>query len=345
MLKSNRKHKSDVERGIRSLLEFGNRLNFSTGQGANDQELARRLLNTLEEIFPSVEYNEASGMFRVECLWRDEERKVVAKFSYNKREIKLFDEFLQNLCQQIKDGKFIHLFLQEVRKESFTRFELKKEAEHKYQLDSNKNNQAVSVGADDRENFLMYEKDDLNEISEDFIEYALEGSSSVGRLISIILNSNEPRKVFDIYHASWCSFEEIFISFFTDYHLLFGSFEKIKICNACEKLYLEKRRNRSKYCSDTCRSSARSNLGDRSNCQQRQRVYLNSAYDRVKNHWPKFPGNDDCRKCQIDQQQNRKVGGECPVVKKNNKQLIEEYEKVKWKRRKKEAVKKRNHLL
>lgn len=331
------------------MLGFGNWLINGTGQGENDQAVARMLENSLRGIFPDVEYDETSSMFRVECLRRNEEGKAVAKFSFDRQDVDLYVDFLEKLYRQITDGNFTHLYLQEVREEKVIRFQLRSDAENEYQLKTEvrkKNSQDLFVNNfkipkfDIRkfeevltEQNLKYIEDDVEEIEEIHIEYVLEGSNSLGKFICIDVDLGEPRKIIDIYHNSWCNFVDIFISFFVDYHLICGSFEKIKICNNCKKFYLEKKRGRSRYCSDACRSQARSGLDrDENKCQQRQRIFLNSAYDRVNKYWPKFPGNEDCRKCNIDHKQDRIVGGECAVVKKNNKQLIKEYEKVKWKR-------------
>lgn len=132
-------------------------------------------------------------------------------------------------------------------------------------------------------------------------------------------------------------FMSIFIKTFFDlltailiqFHLAFNNFNRIKICETCDNLTYEKKKDAKIFCSDDCRSRYHSNeLDDRRLCRERQNAKGRYDIKKVKDVLNSIL-KCDCTKC------NEFVkGGKCQIMLKRNEK---EFEKA---RKRKEAARK-----
>jgi|GEM_PF-4519489 hypothetical protein len=129
---------------------------------------------------------------------------------------------------------------------------------------------------------------------------------------------------------------------FAKYYCLFGSFDRIKICNynPCKKLFIEKKDGSSKHCSDKCRHNNHYALlsDDQRNCMLRQNAWIGRLYvKRDKNlidkkveklfnqlpHTPHLMDRDYCSMCR-----EQLGNGKCPEFKKRNKKAFNIFSQI-----------------
>jgi len=101
------------------------------------------------------------------------------------------------------------------------------------------------------------------------------------------------------------------------YFSLFGSFDRIKVCKNCNRMFLEKKYGYSIYCSDKCRVNfnVASEPKEIIRCRARQNRWLGRKLltpDTIK--------KDDCENCQ--EQKSKLKGGTCPKVQEKNKKAL-----------------------
>jgi hypothetical protein len=106
------------------------------------------------------------------------------------------------------------------------------------------------------------------------------------------------------------------------YQYLFGSFERIKICKQCEKLFIEKQLGAGMYCGGTCRKRHYDSLQPKEKrlCRERQNWWI--RYRHLFHRWPRgfTLQKDDCLNCP-----GTVESGRCPLLIKKNKRIFEKY--------------------
>ena len=106
------------------------------------------------------------------------------------------------------------------------------------------------------------------------------------------------------------------------YQYLFGSFERLKVCNHCGKLFFEKKLGAGLYCSSLCRKKYFDSLQppEKRKCRERQNGWI--RYRHLFHGWdrPFTLQKDDCLSCS-----GTTVSGKCPELIKKNKTAFERY--------------------
>jgi hypothetical protein len=127
-------------------------------------------------------------------------------------------------------------------------------------------------------------------------------------------------------------FLQIVRSLLVDYHIVFGNFEYIKVCEWCKNLFVEKRKGRGRFCSKDCqRKSMQSS--EKYKCMNRQNMWIGRQIAKIKKQVdifrfkltdiPKYkpgPGHvspDDCETCNTCVK-----GGKCNALMEMNKKVL-----------------------
>lgn len=99
------------------------------------------------------------------------------------------------------------------------------------------------------------------------------------------------------------------------YGFLFGSFDRIKICKNCGKLFFEKKKGAGTFCGDGCRLHRHIELEDpkKHSCRNRQNRWLGRRFST-----PDYVGKDECESCSEWKTQS----GSCPILTKKNENLL-----------------------
>ena len=109
------------------------------------------------------------------------------------------------------------------------------------------------------------------------------------------------------------------------YQFLMESFERVKICKQCKKLFVEKKLGAKEYCSGTCRKKHHDSLQPKEKrlCRERQNKWIN--YQSLFNDWGRVYTiqKDDCLDCTAAAE-----SGKCPALIKKNKRNFEKYAKA-----------------
>ncbi len=100
---------------------------------------------------------------------------------------------------------------------------------------------------------------------------------------------------------------------FIHFHLVFGGFDRIKICQFCGHLYFEKKKGAGMYCSTRCKgkANAQKNRDEKTLCRNRQNAWATDGSRTIELDPVK---KLDCRNCDI--YLNKLKGGSCPELKK-----------------------------
>jgi hypothetical protein len=106
------------------------------------------------------------------------------------------------------------------------------------------------------------------------------------------------------------------------YEYLLGSFERVKVCKQCRKLFVEKKLGAGQYCSDTCRKTHYDSMQpeEKRLCRERQNAWI--RYRGLFHYWPRVFNiqKDDCLNCQ-----NIAESGKCPILIKKNERNFKKY--------------------
>jgi len=123
-------------------------------------------------------------------------------------------------------------------------------------------------------------------------------------------------------------FTDVIRYIFAKYYYLFGSFDRIKICNyeTCKRLFMEKKEGASQFCSRNCRHYnfyAQLN-DDQRNCMLRQNAWIGRLYDNKKvtklyqlPSKPHLMDRDHCSMCR-----EQLGNGKCPEFMKRNEKAL-----------------------
>ncbi|HHP7236631.1 MAG TPA: hypothetical protein ACFCUC_18520 [Desulfobacterales bacterium] len=129
------------------------------------------------------------------------------------------------------------------------------------------------------------------------------------------------------YFKSRAGFIHVVKYLLVKYQFLFGSFERIKICNYCGKLFFEKKLGAGVYCSPLCRKRYFDALQppEKRKCRERQNAWI--RYRQLFYDWPRTGvytlQKDDCQSCP-----GTVESGKCPSLIEKNKRIFEMYAKT-----------------
>jgi hypothetical protein len=105
------------------------------------------------------------------------------------------------------------------------------------------------------------------------------------------------------------------------YQWLFGSFERVKLCKQCSKLFVEKRLGSREFCGGTCRKRYHDSLQspEKIKCRNRQNQWIRYKAHEISKYYNSIQAyrlqKDDCHGCA-----DITIGGKCPaLIKKNPK--------------------------
>jgi len=145
-------------------------------------------------------------------------------------------------------------------------------------------------------------------------------------LLSSMPREDRMTEIPSINNYSWTSFIQLVRSIFVNFEYSFGNFQRIKVCDICEKLYFEKKQSTKKYCSKACAQIAfrKSEPPEVGHCRERQNAWIRNRFNirkanvkLVKNDKIKMkPGYIHKHKC-IDCKETKK-GGMCEFLVSNN---------------------------
>jgi hypothetical protein len=132
-----------------------------------------------------------------------------------------------------------------------------------------------------------------------------------------------PETIPSIAFQSWTSFIQIFRSILINYYTSFGSYDRIKSCVQCGKLFFEKKKTTGMFCGRKCKKKHSDGPPDRYNCRMKQNRWLNYRYDYDR----KIDAGDlsdretikkaDCADCIV-----YPASGECIKLREKNPQLF-----------------------
>jgi hypothetical protein len=125
------------------------------------------------------------------------------------------------------------------------------------------------------------------------------------------------------------SFAGVVLYFLVKYHLVFGSFERLKACNFCGSLFLERKLGAREFCSSLCRKQYHDALQPREKrlCRERQNFWISA---RVSSGRAYHVYQDDCEMCN-----DYAKSGLCPVLKRKNKDTLQRLKPAAKKKRRK----------
>lgn len=132
-----------------------------------------------------------------------------------------------------------------------------------------------------------------------------------------------PLKVIQQYPQGWTSFVQIARSVLVNFHIEFGSFERLKNCPECGKLFFEKKYGSRLYCSTACKANYIGKLFGK----ERQNIWLRREYGNFKYDIEKDDfiidsvKKRDCLKCEKCQK-----GTICQILRMRNEALCQKIE-------------------
>jgi hypothetical protein len=188
-------------------------------------------------------------------------------------------------------------------------------------------NNSLAPAPEKIRNFLDTYHQDLNKTPSSFDSFVLGLHDS--RLFDVatanydLYSDNEGRwQIFSPgYSKSRISISDAIIYILAKYQWLFESFERVKICKQCEKLFLEKRLGIREFCGGTCRKRYNDSLQapEKRLCRERQNQWIAYKYYNFPGLPPVFRlQKNDCAKCD-----GTAESGKCPVLTKKNRKALQ----------------------
>lgn len=275
------------------------------------------------------------------------------------------ESFVQVMEILAEDKQSIHFVLTGIKDEIITSFNYFETEQEKYENDDklNKKNESPEIEWLSIKNFnrLINESIDKQKsqwihlkmgeiVAEPYRLYMVAPMSHFARSLlkvepkedpitaicamKLINTSSNPDKSKALQHEQgWKSFIQIARAVLINFHITFGTYERIKKCRECGKLFFEKKKGSGLYCSLLCKKKYNDKLlGDKHQCMQKQnrqidRLYTNKNIrsDKIKpHHLYKY----QCTKCQINP---KPKGGNCPILIKLNEALFNRLTKIEMK--------------
>jgi len=152
-------------------------------------------------------------------------------------------------------------------------------------------------------------------------------SSSPQKSIIVEPQEESSTKAFQQSPQSWISFMQIARAVLVNFHIAFGSFERIKNCQECGNLFFEKKKGSRIYCSVECKAEYNNKLFglEKRRCIENQNVWIrreldNSKYIDIEQDEFTIDGvkRGECRKCEKCQK-----AGYCSVLINKNQLLCQ----------------------
>lgn len=178
--------------------------------------------------------------------------------------------------------------------------------------------------------YLAQKTNSLNTVPGRKDSFILDGcDSTLGNVVSenyrILYNALDNGR--DVNRYDCPGFEETTSSFFDviaylliRYEWLFGSFERVKVCKQCDRLFFEKRLGAREFCSGLCRKHYNDSLQvpEKRLCRERQNQWIFYKYNNISG-FPKVYRlqKDDCNKCN-----GVTPSGKCPALMKKNPKAV-----------------------
>lgn len=133
----------------------------------------------------------------------------------------------------------------------------------------------------------------------------------------------------------WDNFLQVAQSLLVNYHIVLGSYERIKVCEQCKKLCFEKRTGALSFCSTLCRVkfNRESEPAERYRCRNRQNSWIRGQILKVKKKLVKLrrkgidipmyrPQPDHVLKSECEGCGKYLKTGGCTVLRKKNKKVL-----------------------
>jgi hypothetical protein len=194
-------------------------------------------------------------------------------------------------------------------------------------------NSSLAQAPEKIRDFLDTYHQDLNKMPSSFDSFVLGLHDSslfdVATTNYNLYSDNEDRRhIFSPgYSKSRISISDAIIYILVKYQWLFGSFERVKICKQCEKLFLEKRLGIREFCGGTCRKRYNDSLQapEKRLCRERQNQWITYKHNNLTGFPPVFRlQKNDCAKCN-----GTAESGKCPMLIKKNKKAMQFLERFK----------------
>ena len=101
----------------------------------------------------------------------------------------------------------------------------------------------------------------------------------------LLVTQGDPEFYFEIPSISfdmWHNFFEIVQSLLVNYHIVFGNFEYVKVCEweKCQKLFIEKRKGRGRFCSKECQRKFKQ-ASPKYKCMNRQNTWIRREIPKI----------------------------------------------------------------
>ncbi len=157
----------------------------------------------------------------------------------------------------------------------------------------------------------------LTEINRHFVVHPYTDFAE--RVLAIDPTESDFPSVPDIRFNEWLSLNQIIRSIIVNYCIYFGGIGRIKLCQQCGTLIIEKRQNMKKFCSASCRFaySREEENPNRRKCRNRQNKYIDNLSLLPEGKIGYHIYKDDCTGC------NQFVkSGQCQKLIELNKKLI-----------------------
>ena len=135
------------------------------------------------------------------------------------------------------------------------------------------------------------------------------------------MDPNEDPQIMSPKDGTRTSFIGVVRYFFVKYYMVFGSFDRLKLCKSCEKLFLEKKLGHREFCSGLCRKKYHDALQspEKRLCRERQNSWIRYQFNfhkvlKTKHKLMRFTVQkfecETCKKCL--------ESGDCQVLRDKN---------------------------
>jgi hypothetical protein len=317
-------------------------------EGSWESDSVALLKNLLQKVFGHCDYDPATMKFKIHPVGHDGKGKINQgkphKLWVDEEDRMSFIQVMSNIDQSVIANKFLHFYLVglieslDVHIPSNHLFWTSRGRHHVHAMNPELRSCLTRVMLE-KHAILAFQGKIKDKESVQPMEI-VQSNLGVYRVMTCsncgneILGEGESRtpvlkEVSAISSVEPSSFAEIVRSILVDFHLEFGGYHRIKSCEHCEKLFLEKKRDYGAYCSNTCRWKANQSKEpkERSNCRRNQNKWL--GYQLGNPKIAKVEGNADffepkgLRKADCKDCFNHVKGGQCMVLRDKNHDIIE----------------------
>lgn len=280
---------SDDQKDLSKSLKFLLKIYYSSDYSKPEEEWPWEEINqNIKELFSNIFGTECDCEFDINKrkVRIKTSGKISHKYTINIQQMRKFASMMKDLCDEISKQQFHHLELAGLFDMVQTEVKATQKNVTKQKITLINNTITKSIPKDYKSD---YEEDNHKNIYVKYHrKYRVRPFTGLGNALLLIDETKKIKKIEHYTSEKIKSFSRLSRYILIYYHLVFNSFDRIKLCNLkdCQKMYFEKYKGRGTlFCSGKCRKKNNDSQWpeEKKKCHDNQNQWISGKITKQKN--------------------------------------------------------------